>query len=180
MHLWSDFADRNYSVFLALAGPYPKNSTSAFGHLFLAIAPKDSISFLNWIAVNFGADTEGASGLGYYIKGINGSFKARYTILPVHEKIREYAGTESRDIRIFPLKISDKERVKLMDTLGSWLAKPQPYKFFTYNCSHGIYTLLASSLDSLPPPRKNSCLRKSLWFCFKMKTAWIIRPYFPL
>jgi len=152
MHLWSDFAGKEYSVFLALAGPYPKNSASAFGHLFLAIAPKDSISFLNWLAVNFGADTEGASGLDYYIKGINGNFKARYSLLPVHEKIREYAGTEDRDIRIFPLRISDKERVRLMDTLSSWVAKPQPYKFFTYNCSHGIYALLASSLDSLPPP----------------------------
>jgi len=90
--------------------------------------------------------------LEYYAKGISGGFKARYTILPVHEKIREYAGTESRDIRIFPIKISDKERVKLMDTLSSWMAKPLPYKFFTYNCSHGIYALLASSLDSLPPP----------------------------
>jgi len=151
MHLWSDFAGKKYSVFLALAGPYPKNATSAFGHLFLAIAPQDSISFLNWIAVNFGANTEGTSGLNYYIKGINGSFKAYYSILPVHAKIREYAGTESRDIRIFPLKISDKETTKLMDTLSSWISKPQPYKFFTYNCSHGIYTLLASSLDSLPP-----------------------------
>jgi hypothetical protein len=152
MHLWSDFAGKEYSVFLALAGPYPKNSASAFGHLFLAIAPKDSISFLNWLAVNFGANTEGTSGFDYYIKGINGSFKAYYRLLPVHEKIREYAGTESRDIRIFPLKISDRERVKLMDTLSSWLEKPQPYRFFTYNCAHGIYALLASSLDSLPQP----------------------------
>lgn len=152
MHLWSDFAGNKHSVFLALAGPYPKNSASAFGHLFLAIAPQDTISFLNWLAVNFGANTEGTSGLDYYIKGINGNFKAYYSLLPVHAKIREYAGTESRDIRIFPLKISDRERVKLMDTLGSWLAKPQPYKFFTYNCAHGIYALLASSLDSLPPP----------------------------
>jgi hypothetical protein len=120
----------------------------------LAIAPQDSISFLNWIAVNFGANTEEATGFDYYIKGINGSFNAYYNLLPVHEKIREYAGTESRDIRIFPLKISDKERVKLIDTLNSWMAKPQPYKFFTYNCTHGIYALLAGSLDSLPPPQK--------------------------
>jgi len=152
MHLWSDFASNKYSVFLALAGPYPKNATSAFGHLFLAIAPKDSISFLNWLAVNFGANTEGTSGLDYYIKGINGRFKAHYTLLPVHEKIREYTGTESRDIKIFQLKISEKEAVKLMDTLSRWIAKPQPYRFFTYNCAHGIYALLASSLDSLPPP----------------------------
>jgi len=151
MHLWSDFAGNKYSVFLALAGPYTKNATSAFGHLFLAIAPQDSISFLNWLAVNFGANTEGTNGLDYYIKGINGSFKAHYTLLPVSEKIREYAGTESRDIRIFPLKLSERERVKLIDTLSSWRAKPQPYKFFTYNCAHGMYALLSSSLDSLPP-----------------------------
>jgi hypothetical protein len=134
-----------------LAGPYPKSPASAFGHLFLAIAPKDSLSFLNWIAVNFGAHTEGTSGLSYYIKGINGSFDAYYSILPVHEKIREYTGAESRDIRLFPLKISDKELAKLIDTLSNWIEKPQPYKFFTYNCAHGIYALLASSLDSLPP-----------------------------
>jgi len=155
MHLWSDFANKRPSVFLVLAGPYPENPASAFGHVFLAIAQQDSISFLNWIAVNFGANTENASGLNYYIRGINGSFKAYYNILPVHEKIREYAGGQSRDIRMFPLKISDNELSKLIDTLSSWITKPHPYKFFTYNCAHGIYALLASSLDSLPlPPQK--------------------------
>jgi hypothetical protein len=149
------WAKSETGVFLALAGPYPKSPASAFGHLFLAIAPQDSLSFLNWAAVNFGAHTEDVSGISYYIKGINGSFSAYYSVLPVHEKIREYAGTETRDIKLFPLRISDEEKSKLIDTLKSWIEKPQPYKFFTYNCTHGIYTLLASSLDSLPPvPQK--------------------------
>jgi hypothetical protein len=40
--------------------------------------------------------------------------------------------------------------------LKSWIDKPQPYRFFTYNCAHGIYALLASALDSLPPlPQKS-------------------------
>jgi hypothetical protein len=146
------WAKSETGIFLALAGPYPQSPASAFGHIFLAIAPQDSMSFLNWAAVNFGADTEDARGISYYIKGINGSFNAYYNILPVHEKVREYAGTESRDIRFFPLKISEQEHARLIDTLQSWSKKPQPYKFFTYNCTHGIHALLASSLDSLPPP----------------------------
>lgn len=111
--------------------------------------PKHSI--LNWNAVNFGAHAEDATGLSYYLKGMSGAFNAFYDTLPVHEKIREYAGAESRDIRFFPLKLSEKEYAKLMDTLRTWQEKPFPYKFFTYNCAHGIYALLAASLDSLPP-----------------------------
>ncbi|MDR1759481.1 MAG: DUF4105 domain-containing protein [Fibrobacter sp.] len=144
----------NHSVFLAVAGPYPTNPASVFGHVFLAITPNDSISFLNWIAINFGANTENSRLLDYYIKGIGGGFDAYYNVLPVHEKIREYAGTESRDIRLFPLKISNEEYEKLTNYLKDQIKKTHPYKFFTYNCAHGIYTLLYSSLDSLPPAQK--------------------------
>ena len=105
---------------------------------------------MNWAAVNFGAQIENASFFDYYIKGIGGGFDAYYTILPVHEKIREYAGSESRDIRFFPLKVSDSEYARLIDTLSNRLGKPQPYKFFTYNCADGIYDLLSATLDSLP------------------------------
>ena len=142
-------------MFLALAGAYPKNPVSVFGHVFLVIAPQNSESpFLNWTAVNFGAHTENATGLSLYAKGLTGGFNAYYDTLPVHEKIREYAGSESRDIRFFPLKISEKEYVKLMENLSNWKEKPYPYKFFTYNCTDGIYHLLFNSLDSLPPPKQ--------------------------
>jgi len=119
----------------------------------LVIAPQHSESpFLNWNAVNFGAHTENATGINLYIRGLNGGFSAYYDTLPVHEKIREYAGSESRDIRFFPLNISEKEYNQLIKNLHNWNKKPYPYKFFTYNCTHGIYFLLFNSLDSLPPP----------------------------
>lgn len=115
------------------------------------IAPQDSsLAFLNFNAVNFAAQTGNITGYDYYMKGLTGGFNAYYDTLPVHEKIREYAGSESRDIRFFPLKISDKEYKKLIDSLYSWSEKPYPYKFLTYNCTHGIYSLLQNSLDSLP------------------------------
>ncbi|MCL2102032.1 MAG: DUF4105 domain-containing protein, partial [Fibromonadales bacterium] len=91
----------------------------------MVVAPQEpQHSILNWNAVNFGAHTENATWFSYYAKGIAGGFDAFYDILPVHEKIREYAGAESRDIRFFPLKMSDKEYVKLMETLKAWHEKP--------------------------------------------------------
>ena len=136
-----------------MAGPYPKNPVSALGHVFLIIAPPVSeSSFLNWRGINFAADTENATWYNYYIKGASGGFDAYYYVLSVHEKIMEYIGSETREIRFFPLKISEEEYNKLIKNLYDWSGKPYPYKFFTYNCADGIYYLLYSSLNSLPPP----------------------------
>ena len=149
----ASFTIKKYTVYIALAGPYPKDPVSALGHVFLVIAPANSEApFLNWMAINFAADTENATWYNYYIKGASGSFNAYYYTLSVHEKIMEYVGSETRDIRFFPLEISEKEYHKLEKNLSDWSETPYHYKFFTYNCADGIYYLLYSSLNSLPPP----------------------------
>ena len=142
-------------MFLALVGAYPKDSDSIFGHVFLVYAPENkNISFLNWNVVNFAADISNIRWHEMYYKGITGGFSAYYYKMSLSEKVNEYAGNETRDIRFFPVKLSEGEFSKFTENLKELEDKPIPYKFFTYNCADGTYQILFDSLENLPKSTK--------------------------
>jgi len=155
-------------LFIALAGAYAKDADSIFGHTFLVFAPtvvddgnrpppvESALmpSFLLWTAVNFAADTKGIKWYELYPKGISGGLKAHYFTLPLYEKIEDYKGNQARDIRFFPIKISEAEYSRFLENLARVKDEPVPYKFFTYNCADGTYQILYDSLDDLPEARK--------------------------
>jgi len=105
-------------------------------------------------AINFGADISNLSWYQLYAKGVFGGLNAYYTRQPLYDKINEYAGNETRDLRFFPIQISEAEYARLMLNLDIVGGKPVPYRFFSYNCSHGIYELLFNSLEGLPKQPK--------------------------
>jgi len=134
-----------------LAGAYPRDTESVFGHVFLVYAPENrNVPFLNWTAVNFAANIAGAGIFELYHKGLLGGFDAYYYKMSLHELIREYAGKETRDIRFFPIKLSDVEYTRFIENLDDKSENPIPYLFFTNNCAHGIYQILFESLKGLP------------------------------
>jgi len=142
-------------LFLALVGAYPKDSDSIFGHVFLVYAPENkNISFLNWNVVNFAADISKVKWYEMYYKGINGGFNAYYYKMSLSEKVNEYAGNETRDIRFFPVILSKGEFSKLTEKLKELEDEPIPYKFFTYNCADGTYQILYESLENIPKSTK--------------------------
>jgi len=120
-------------------------------------APYDrDIPLLSYTAINFGADISNLNMYSVYSKGVFGGLNAYYTRQPLYDKINEYSGSETRDIRFFPIWLSEAEYAKLMQSLESVREKPIPYKFFSYNCSHGIYQLLFDSLEGLPKQPKQA------------------------
>ena len=108
----------------------------------------DSLPYPLWNTIEFVAET-GDAKFSYVTKGIYGGFVANYETAPFYEKIHKYVDNEKRDLFIYPLKISNTELAKFNDTLNSWKAKADSYKFFTNNCVDGIYILLKSTLDSV-------------------------------
>ncbi|MCL1967673.1 MAG: DUF4105 domain-containing protein [Fibromonadales bacterium] len=109
----------------------------------------DSLPYPLWNAIEFVAETENFNKLSYVAKGVYGGFAANYEIMPFYEKIHKYVDDEKRDLFIYPIRISNTELVKFKDTLSSWKAKKDSYKFFTNNCVDGIYNLLKNTLDSI-------------------------------
>ena len=125
-----------------------------FGHTFLVYAPDNrDLSFLNWTTVNFAADLRGVKWYEYVTKGVSGRFSAHYFILPLYEKINEYRGNETREIRFFPIKVTTKEFIRFKENITQNKEVSFPYKFFTNNCAHGTYRILYDSLEQLPYPK---------------------------
>jgi len=124
------------------------NGVPTTGSVGTALMP----SLLLWTAVNFAADTRDVKWYELYPKGISGGLNAYYFTLPLFQKIEEYKGSQTRDIRFFPIKCSEAEYERFLQNLAIVRKEPIPYKFFTYNCADGTYQLLFDSLDDLPKP----------------------------
>jgi hypothetical protein len=142
-------------LFLVLAGVFPQEPMSTFGHTFLVMAPAElETPFLSWRAINFVAITENVNALELYYRGAFLSLEGIYEDVYLYEKLLEYVGEASRDFRFFPIKVSDDEIEQLQHNLNTIKESSHPYNFFAYNCAHGLYNLLYQSLDNLPTPRR--------------------------
>ncbi|MBY0553086.1 DUF4105 domain-containing protein [bacterium] len=138
------------------------NPASSFGHTFIKLVNpanaknKDLIDY----GVNYAADADQSEGLFYAIKGLFGMYGGRFTMLPYHQKIREYINLEGRDIWEYPLDLSEVEVDELINHLLEMDNSVSPYYFFSDNCSYQIL----SAFDVIRP---NLDLRKKL-------TYWVI------
>lgn len=116
------------------------NPASSFGHTFIKLVNpanaknKDLIDY----GVNYAADADESEGLFYALKGLFGMYGGRFTMLPYHQKIREYINLEGRDIWEYPLNLTAEEVDELINHLLEMDNTISPYYFFTDNCSYQI------------------------------------------
>lgn len=128
------------SVSLIFAASDLGNPSSSFGHTFLKVinpenaAHKDLIDY----GINYAADADSSEGLLYSIKGLLGMYGGQFTMLPYHQKLREYINLEGRDIWEYPLEFSADEVEVLIDHLLEIEHSYAPYYFFSDNCSYHI------------------------------------------
>lgn len=139
-------------VYLVYAGPYSASPSSAFGHLFLAMAASVDEPPPLWDVITFNAETFGADPLRYLTIGIKGGFLGRYSRVQFHEKTREYGVLADRDLWLVELDLSDSERRELEKVLeereDDWL----PYTFFSRNCAFYLQSILAEVTAAVPAP----------------------------
>lgn len=139
-------------AYLVFAGPYSSSPSSAFGHLFLALADERDQAPPLWDVITFNAETFGADPLRYVTVGILGGFLGRYSRVSFHEKTREYGVLDDRDLWLLELRLTAAERAALDEAIrareGSWY----PYTFFSKNCAYYLQLLLAevTGVVSLP------------------------------
>jgi Domain of unknown function (DUF4105) len=125
------------------------NASSSFGHTFLKLINpanaknKDLIDY----GVDYAADADPNEGIFYAVKGLVGQYSGRFTMLPYHQKIREYLNLEGRDIWEYHLNFSAEETEELVDHLLEMENARAPYYFFNDNCSYRIL----KSLETVRP-----------------------------
>lgn len=139
-------------AYLVYAGPYSSSPPSAFGHLFLLIQEDPDQPLPLWRVVSFSADADGVGALKFLYRGIFGGFRGRYRELAFHEKSRDYAALEDRDLWLAQLKLDAIELSALDGQLDRERGRSHPYTFFARNCAHYLQALLARVTPRMPEP----------------------------
>ena len=134
------------------------NPASSFGHTFLKLINpanaknKDLIDY----GVNYAADGDESEGFFYAFKGLFGMYSGRFTMLPYHQKIREYLNLEGRDIWEYQLALSADEVDELISHLLELDGSVSPYYFFSNNCSYQLLVALDAIRPELELSRRHS------------------------
>jgi len=136
-------------LYLVFAGPYPASPSSAFGHLFLLVEPKGSNTSNPqlWRAINFSANVEGHSGISTLYNGLIGSLEGSFEHLPFYKKIRDYSYAEARDLWLFPIELTPKEKNRFANFINSRQDSTSQYRFSDKNCATYISESLHYTFD---------------------------------
>lgn len=121
---------------------------SMFGHTFIRL-DSDYESRLLSYAVNYSAYTGEAGGFLYVLKGLFGSYKGYFSILPYYEKVKEYNDLEQRDIWEYNLNLSKEELQRMLMHIWELRDIYSLYYFFDENCSYNILFLLEAGRPSI-------------------------------
>lgn len=124
------------------------NPASMFGHTFITIETNYETPMLA-DAVNYAALPDSRNPLTYMVKGIAGSFKGYYSILPYYKKIQEYGDMAQRDIWEYPLTLTPEETRRMVLHILELKDSYSYYYFFDKNCSYMLQFLLESARPGL-------------------------------
>jgi hypothetical protein len=139
------------AVSLIFAASDLGNASSSFGHTFLKLINPDlgKNKDLTNYGVNYAAHTDRSDGVLYALKGLFGFYQGVFTMLPYHQKIREYVNVEGRDLWEYPLRFSPDEVDFLVDHLIEIEQASAPYYFASDNCAYQILKTLEVVRPSL-------------------------------
>lgn len=129
------------SATLVFPSGHKNSPSSMFGHSFIRIDTKSKSKLLSY-AVNYAAFTDENNGFVYAIGGLMGGYQGRYSLLPYHEKIKEYVNTEQRDIWEYDLNLTPQETLIMFEHIWEMNNTFSMYYFFTENCSYNLLWFL--------------------------------------
>jgi hypothetical protein len=132
------------SISLIFAAADLGNPASSYGHTFLKLVNPENAGKKDLIdyGINYAANASASEGFMYAVKGLMGLYQGEFTMLPYHQKIREYINLEGRDIWEYPLNLTEAEVDFFVDHLLEIEKSYAPYYFFSDNCSYEILKVL--------------------------------------
>jgi hypothetical protein len=131
-------------VYIVFAAGDLTSPGSSFGHTFLRFHNPENThekELLDY-GVNYAAMTGKEAGALYAMKGLFGFYPGNFSMLPYHEKIREYTNLEGRDLWEYKLKLSEEDVEFLIDHLLELDGSYEYYFFADENCSYQVLELL--------------------------------------
>lgn len=131
------------NVSLIFASADLNNAPSTFGHTFIKLNnPENKNKELLDYGISYAADGNPNEAVFYALKGLFGLYDGYFSMLPYHQKIREYTNMEGRDIWEFPLNLTPTEVDTLIDHLLEMEAGRAPYWFLSDNCAYQLIKAL--------------------------------------
>lgn len=131
---------------------FMNNPSSMFGHTLLRIDAQDQTRHKELVAfaVNFAALPDNSDDPATYaLKGLTGMYPGGYSLMPYHQKVREYNDLESRDMWEYELKLSEEEVNNILLHLWELKEARFDYYFIDENCSYQLLALLQLAREDL-------------------------------
>lgn len=145
---WRNAIDAE-AVSVVFASAFLNNPASMYGHTFLRLHRKGGGDALLDYTINFAATPDTSNALMYTLKGLNGSFKGEYSLLPFYMKTQEYGSLEMRDLWDYRLNLTPGQIADLVRHGWEMGSTHFDYYFFTENCSYQLLTLLEAADETL-------------------------------
>jgi hypothetical protein len=136
------------AITLIFPASHMNSPASMYGHTLLTIR-NESGSDLLAHAVNYAAQTTDSFGPFYIVKGLFGSYKGYFSILPYYAKLQEYSDVNDRDIWEYTLAFGDEEIRRLLAHIYEMQEIYADYYFFSENCSYDLLFLLDAARPGL-------------------------------
>ncbi len=136
------------SVTLIFPASHMNSPASMYGHTLLTIRTVFASDLLSY-AVNYSAISNETFGPLYIVKGLLGSYKGYFSILPYYAKLQEYSDVNDRDIWEYPLDLNADEIRRLLMHVYEMQNIYADYFFFSENCSYDLLFLLDAARPNL-------------------------------
>ncbi len=137
------------SISVIFSSEYISNPASMFGHTFLKMNLKNTLSMgsdensLLDYGVSFAAISNPNDGLLYIVKGLLGGYQGVFRIHPFYELVNEYEFSENRDLWEYRIKITRDQAALFLEHLWELYANASvDYYFMDDNCSYLLLELL--------------------------------------
>lgn len=120
------------------------SAASSFGHTFLRLHNPQNVGNLDLMdyGINFAAQTREDDGILFGLKGIFGMYSGSFSMMPYHQKLRDYINLEGRDIWEYKTSLTPAQVEMMIDHLIELNGSYVPYYFVDDNCSYAILELL--------------------------------------
>lgn len=136
-------------ISLVFASEDIKNPSSMMGHVFFKLSGKNYKNKYVEHAVSFFAVIDTVNPISLIIKSTITGMDSIYSLLPFRIQLIRYLEVEHRNVWIFPLLITNKEKKLIYYHIWELKDVKSKYYFTSYNCATVVYFILSLADPSL-------------------------------